>query len=135
MTDTKSPASVLRRLVIEPDPRTFAVCRVRSFRNVNPEAPGTFLASTGSELSLVCPEEAVPPESEKVEPGWRMFRVAGTLDFALVGILAAISSVLSEHRISLFAVSTFDTDYVLVKADCYGRALEALRANGARIRP
>ena len=135
MASPSDSRSVLSKLVIEANPRKFAVCRMRSFRGVNPEAPCTFMASTGSELSLVCPEDWIPADTERIEAGWRMFRVCGTLDFALVGILAAVASALAEKGIPLFAVSTFDTDYFLVKEPSFEGALAVLREAGAHVKP
>ena len=90
----------------------------------------TFLSRTDQELSLVCPSEHAPENALQREDGWRAFRVQGTLDFALVGILAKIASVLAEERISIFAVSTYNTDYVLVKEKDFIRAADALEKNG-----
>jgi hypothetical protein len=92
---------------------------------------GSFVSVTRSvdELSVVC-EEAAIPAGVTAERGWRCLRVAGTLDFALTGVLAALATPLAEAGVSIFAVSTFDTDYVLVRAIDLGRALEGLRRAG-----
>ena len=108
----------------------FAVCQVKDFGGVDWTVPFTFVARTDEEFSLVCPADAVPEETIRREDGWRAFRVQGTLDFALVGILAKIASVLAEERISIFAVSTYNTDYVLVKEKDFIRAADALEKNG-----
>jgi hypothetical protein len=88
---------------------------------------------TAEELSIVCPEQRVPA-STQAERGWRGLKVAGPLDFALTGILAGLASALSEAGISLFAVSTFDTDYVLVRTADLERAIAALEAGGYRVK-
>ena len=75
----------------------------------------------------------MPENTFAREDGWRAFRVQGTLDFALVGILAKIASVLAEERISIFALSTYNTDYVLVKEKEFVRAMDALKKNGYKI--
>lgn len=95
---------------------------------------GTFASATrtGNELSLVCEFERVP-EGQRREGPFRAFEVAGPLDFALTGILAALLAPLAEAAISIFAVSTFDTDYVLVKADRLEAAASVLRAAGHEI--
>ncbi len=95
---------------------------------------GTFASATrtGGELSLIC-EFGRVPEGPRREGPFRAFEMAGPLDFALTGILSALLSPLSEAAISIFAVSTFSTDYVLVKEDTLGAALHALRAAGHEV--
>ena len=88
---------------------------------------------TSDELSLVLPE-SVEVESDKSDPGWACFKVEGPLEFGLVGILAGISSVLAEAKIAIFALSTFDTDYILVKRDQVEAAKEALGSAGYIVR-
>ena len=93
--------------------------------------PGTmFAARTDGENSLVCETRYAPAESIAREDGWRAFRVCGQLDFALVGVLAEIAGALAAEGISVFCVSTFDTDYVLVKQEKLNAAVEALAARG-----
>ena len=87
------------------------------------------VARTQEELSLVLPE-SVFIESELSEPGWACFKVNGPLEFNLVGVLARISSVLAEARIPIFAMSTYDTDYILVKREQVEAAKEALVSAG-----
>ena len=74
--------------------------------------------------------ESVPEETTVQEDGWRCFRIAGVLDFSLVGILAGLSGILAEARVGIFAVSTYDTDYILVKQTELRRAQEALEKRG-----
>lgn len=111
-------------------PQALAVCRVASFAGVALDRAPLFLANTGDELSVVCAEAAVPAGTLAVEAGWRGLRVAGALDFSLLGIIAGISAALAEAGVSVFVVSTYDTDYVLVKADRLEDAIAALRARG-----
>jgi len=87
-----------------------------------------FIAKTYEEVSIVLPE-SVNIESDEVEPDWQALEVVGPLDFVLTGILSSISSVLAKEKISIFAISTFDTDYILVKSNKVAEAVEALRAN------
>lgn len=83
------------------------------------------ITRTADELSIVCPEE-LAPASAKVQAGWRAFKVAGPLDFSLTGVMATLATPLATAKISLFAVATFDTDYLLVpQADLEG-AITAL---------
>jgi hypothetical protein len=88
------------------------------------------LTRTPTELSLVVAEDAVPATASSVQSGWRALAVQGPLDFALVGILAELSTALAAAGVSLFAVSTFDTDLILVAAHDQARAEAALRAVG-----
>jgi hypothetical protein len=111
---------------------TFAVCRLGAAAPVPAwSAAGDFLSitRTAEELSVVCPERAVP-EGAQCERGWRCLRVAGTVPFTAVGTLASLAGPLAEAGVSLFAVSTFDTDYLLVKGDELERAVGALRRAG-----
>ena len=87
------------------------------------------ITRTSDELSLVLPE-SIEIESKKSDAGWACFKVEGPLDFNLVGILAGISSVLAKAGVSIFAVSTFDTDYILVKREQVETAKEALTSAG-----
>ncbi len=96
------------------------------------ESPFAALTRTGEELSLVVSAERVPA-GVRCEGPWRPLQVVGPLDFALVGILADLAGTLAQARISLFALSTFDTDYLLVKEDRFEAACDALRASGHEI--
>ncbi len=114
-------------------PKAFSVCKLR----VMPELcrfDGFFaLAGTGSEISLVCEEAKTPEEAVLTESGWRALEVAGPLVFGLTGILAGISSALAKAGVSIFAVSTYDTDYVLVKEEKLEKAAAALSGAGYEI--
>ena len=95
------------------------------------------IARTAAELSIVAPENSLesgkgsaPVAEQKFELGWRVLRVEGPLDFALVGILANLATKLAEAGVSIFAISTFDTDYILVKEDVLGKACAALEGAG-----
>jgi hypothetical protein len=116
-------------------PGTFAVARLGPAASVPAWATQGLITSitrTPDELSIVCADEAVPP-GVRAERGWRALRVAGTIDFALTGILASILSPLGSAKVSIFAVSTFDTDCVLVHAYALAPAIAALRAAGHRV--
>lgn len=80
---------------------------------------------TPAELSIVCYEAQVP-EQVKAERNWRMLGIKGPLDFSMTGVLASLVSPLSDAGIAVFAISTYDTDYLLVKADRFERAMEIL---------
>jgi|SRR5271157_1243447 len=112
-----------------------AVCRLGPYDEVPEWAGGGAFSSvtrTSSELSIVCAEGAVPDGITR-ESGWRIFQVEGPLDFALTGVLASIAGPLAEAGVSLFAVSTFDTDYVMVREHDVESAVLVLRAAGHRV--
>ena len=111
----------------------FSVCKVDDLARVDLSAEFCFVGKTDQELSLVCPEDRVPEGTLAREDGWRAFRVAGALDFSLVGILARLSSALAVAGVGLVAVSTYNTDYILVKQRDLPRALEALRGAGCEV--
>jgi len=88
------------------------------------------ITRTVEELSIVCESSALPPEPDfPVETGWSVFRVAGTLDFALTGVISSITTPLADAGISVFAVSTFDTDYLLIRSGDVSRAKQILAAS------
>lgn len=92
-----------------------------------------FVGKTDEEKSLVCPTARVPSNTTKRDDGWKGFRIEGVLDFSLIGILARIAGVLAEKQIGIFAISTFNTDYILVKKENYERALQSLAEAGYHI--
>jgi hypothetical protein len=116
-------------------PETLGVCRLARDAEVPAWAwtgePAS-VTRTRDELSIVCRADAVPRDV-RAEGGWRCLKVDGPLDFALTGILAALTAPLAAAGISLFAVSTYDTDYLLVKAESLDRATEVLRGAGHRV--
>ncbi len=111
-------------------PGEFVICKVADMTAVDLAAAWLFVGKTDAELSLICLQEDAPQQCVAREDGWRAFRVAGQMDFSLTGVLAGLSAVLAQARISIFAVSTFDTDYVLVKQDRLAAALAALESAG-----
>ncbi len=88
---------------------------------------------TGDEVTVVCAEESVPL-GVRLEPGWRAFKVDGPLDFSLVGILAKIITPLAQAGISIFALSTYNTDFILVKETDLARAAQTLLQAGLLVR-
>ena len=107
-----------------------SVCKLDNPRDIDLSKPFWFIGKTDEELSLVCETADVPSSVTAREDGWRAFRVEGVLDFSLVGILAKLTGILADHGIGLFAVSTYNTDYILVKRENLAPALEALEGAG-----
>ena len=90
----------------------FSICKVENYSLVDLNSEFCFIGKTDEEKSLVCPANKVPPNVIEKEDGWRAFRVQGVLDFSLTGLLSEISSLLAENQIGIFAISTFNTDYI-----------------------
>ena len=111
----------------------FSVCKVENLRAVNFNVPWLFVGKTDAEISVVCLTADVPHATLAREDGWRALRVAESMDFGLTGVLAGISTVLAQAGISILADSTFDTDYILIKAENLGLAQSALEAGGYTI--
>lgn len=111
----------------------FSVCKVTDSSLVNLASEYCFTGKTDEEKSLVCITSEVPANTIQRDDGWKAFRIQGVLDFSLIGILAKITGLLAENNISVFAVSTYNTDYVLVKKENYQNALEILEKNGYEI--
>ena len=121
-------------ITIEPLDVNLSVCKVEDYSQVDICQPFCFTGSTDEEFSLVCPTDMVPANTTERDDGWRAFRIVGVLDFSLVGILAGISEILAENKIGLFAVSTYNTDYILTKAENFERALKVLKSAGYTIK-
>lgn len=121
-------------ITIEPLNGNLSVCKVEDYSQLDICQPFCFTGSTDEEFSLVCPTDMVPENTTERDDGWRAFRIVGVLDFSLVGILAGISEILAENKIGLFAVSTYNTDYILTKAENFERALEVLKSAGYTIK-
>lgn len=106
----------------------FGVCRLSKDELVPEWVKGSdfySITKTYDELSIVCSEGCIPSDI-KCENDWRVLKVEGPLDFSLIGILSSISSILAQNKISIFAVSTYDTDYILVKNNDLDKAIESL---------
>ena len=114
-------------------PHELTVCQINSANDINLDAEFYFIGRTADELSLVCRTADTPAKTVARDDGWRGFYIDGVLDFSLIGILAKISAVLAEAGIGIFAVSTFNTDYLLVKEDNFAKALAALESAGYEV--
>ena len=112
---------------------SFSVCKVEDYSLVNMDSQYCFTGKTEEENSLVCLTKDVPSNVTERDDGWKAFYIQGTLDFSLIGILSKISGILAENGIGIFAISTFNTDYVLTKKENYERALRVLGEAGYEI--
>lgn len=106
------------------------VCKLKSTAAIDLNHDFYFIGRTDEEISLVCKTADTPAETLVRDDGWRAFRIQGTLDFSQIGILSKISSILAENKIGIFAVSTYNTDYILVKEDDFDASLMALQKSG-----
>ncbi len=111
----------LKKLVFD-----ITVCKLEDVSSVDLSREFFFLGKTDEEISLVCKTEDAPSNTIERDDGWRGFRIEGVLDFSLIGILSKISSILAENKIGIFAVSTYNTDYILVKKENFDLAMTVL---------
>lgn len=109
-----------------------SVCKVVSISDIDLNGKFFFIGKTDEEISLVCLTSDVPDNTTDRVDGWRTFRIEGVLDFSLIGILSEISKVLAENKIGIFVVSTYNTDYILVKKENLQKAQQVLK--GCRLR-
>lgn len=108
----------------------FTVCKIDHINKVDFTDEFCFLGKTEEEISLVCSTSYVPSETIERNDGWRAFRIEGILDFSLIGILSKITAILADHHIGVFAVSTYNTDYIMTKVVDFEKALDALKKQG-----
>jgi len=108
----------------------FTVCKLNSVENVDFSREFIFLSKTDDEISLVCESDYLPTGAIEFESGWKALKIAGTLDFGLIGIIAKISSLLAEADISIFVISTYNTDYILLKSLDFSKSIQLLESNG-----
>lgn len=113
--------------------RDFSICKVTEIPEKMLTEEYCFVGKTDEELSLVCLTSKVPQNTIEREDGWKAFRIQGILDFSLIGILAPIANILAENKIGIFAVSTYNTDYILVKQENFEKAATLLADNGYSI--
>ena len=102
------------------------VCKVQDASSIDLTKDFYFIGKTDEEVSLVCRTEDTPALTTERDDGWKGFRIKGVLDFSLIGILSKISGILADNGIGIFAVSTYNTDYILVKEENFDRAVTVL---------
>lgn len=111
-------------------PYNLTVCKLKNLAHTDLNSEFFFIGRTDEEISLVCRTEDAPQETIERDDGWKAFRIEGILDFSLIGILSKLSGILADHHIGIFAVSTYNTDYILVKEEHFGRAMDVLAGAG-----
>ena len=112
---------------LEPE---FSICKMDHPPSPIMDSGFLFYGRTDGEVSLVCPTADVPSDTLRRDDGWRAFRVSGTMDLSLIGVLSGITKVLAENGIGVFVISTFDTDYILVRKGNAERTIDVLSLAG-----
>lgn len=111
-------------------PQALSVYQVADLKTIDVTQQPLFIGVTDEEISLVSATDRVPADTLNREDDWRGLKIEGVLDFSLVGILAKIASLLADAQISIFAISTYNTDYILIKSDRYDDAVAVLQEGG-----
>ena len=111
----------------------FTVCKIDSVERADFTRDFVFLSKTDEEISLVCESSSVPSNAIASEAGWKALKISGILDFGMVGVIAKIANILAQAGISVFVVSTYNTDYIFIKATNLDKGAQALIKNGYTI--
>lgn len=111
----------------------FSICKVQDYSEINFNNEYLFIGKTDEENSIVCLTKDIPKNAVERDDDWKAFRIQGVLDFSLIGILSQISALLAENHIGIFAVSTYNTDYIFTKKDNLHEALDVLSNAGYEI--
>lgn len=112
---------------------TFSICKITDTKDIPIMDEFCFLAKSDEEISLVCDSSHIPPHPIQCEHGWKGFRIQGELAFSMVGILSKITTLLANQNISIFAISTYNTDYLFIKEAQFNTALTCLANAGYSI--
>ena len=110
--------------------QNFSICKVEDLSQIEYTDEFCFIGKTDEELSVVCSTALIPKNAIERDNGWKAFRIQGVLDFSLIGILSAISTLLADNKVGIFVVSTYNTDYILMKEENFERAIKILEENG-----
>lgn len=111
-------------------PYNLTVCKVESEKEICLSNDFYFVGRTDEEISLVCQTEKTPDKTIEREDGWKGFRIEGVLDFSMIGVLSKISGILAANQIGIFVVSTFNTDYILIKSENFNKSMTLLSQSG-----
>ena len=124
----------MQKLILTVLKDTFAICKLPSHSPIPnwltfTNSKFVSITKTEEELSIVCDQSIIPDQlkDSSIVKNWRTIKVEGPLDFSLTGILSAMLQQMTEQKISIFALSTYDTDYLLIQEDDLARAIEVLR--------
>jgi hypothetical protein len=110
--------------------QNFTVCKIDNMNHLNFKQDFMFLAKTDDEISLVCESSHVPLDAIASETGWKALKISGILDLGLIGVIANIANILAKAEISIFTLSTYNTDYILLKAENLNKCIQTLTDNG-----
>jgi len=108
----------------------FSICKVEDISFIDFNREFVFLSKTDDEISLVCESNSVPENITEINDNWKALKISGVLDFSLIGIIADISNILASASIGIFVISTFNTDYILLKGDQIQKAIVELEKRG-----
>ena len=122
-----------KNLELKMIPVDFTICKVKDYSKTDFTDEFCFTGKTDEELSLVCRTSKIPDNAIEINDKWRALKVQGMPEFSLIGTLPDISSILAEQKIGIFVVSTYNTDYILIKSENYDKAINALRNEGYTI--
>ena len=115
-------------------PYNLTVCKLSDIADLDLNTDFYFIGKTDEEISLVCKTEHTPATATERDEGWKAFRIEGILDFSLIGILSKLSAILAENKIAIFAVSTYNTDYILVKEENFTKSMNILSDAGYTVK-
>lgn len=113
--------------------KDFSICKIENLSQVDFSDEFCFIGKTDEEISLVCDTNNLPSNILSRDDNWKAFRIEGVLDFSLIGILSKISSLLAENNIGIFVISTYNTDYILIKKENFSKAIKLLKDNDYQI--
>ena len=122
-----------KNLELKMIPVDFTICKVKDYSKTDFTDEFCFTVKTDEVLSLVCRTSKIPDNAIEINDKWRALKVQGMPEFSLIGTLPDISSILAEQKIGIFVVSTYNTDYILIKSENYDKAINALRNEGYTI--
>jgi uncharacterized protein len=126
----------MRKLVISEIAGDYAVCRGAADAKIDPKllaAAFTSITRTAEELSIICPTNVAPPGFRQ-EPGWQLLKIEGPFEFSEIGILASVAVPLAQAKLAVLVISTFDTDYLMVKRDDLAKVKAELQSAGHHLR-
>ena len=113
--------------------KSFNICKVKSLEQIDFSREYVFLSKTPDEISLVCEADYTPPGVIITESDWKALRVSGVLDFDMIGVIAKITNILTDEKVSIFVISTYNTDYILIKEKDFDKGIRALLQSGCVI--